>query len=218
MRGDYNSSDLLVFSVCSSVANTCARSELLHQTLQRASPWLSVLQSPYCTSFGRGTPSVAACPTHCLPQRAAQNGSRPDSSNRWLVQKSPATNMGYWRTIAASTQGSSNNACSQPSPQAATDQLYHPDSSRLVRRPESCSVRAGSLPGCHYCGSGRVRDLVRSVALAVATSFWQLVAQGRAARNNWQRTPGRATFPILDVATNSRCKPESILLLLMQIR
>ena len=93
-------------------------------------------------------------PAHHLPVRAAQIGRRPDSSNRRLVQKAPATNMGHWRTIAASTQGVFQQryllhelmfAGSQPPAAAATDQVYYPDSSPLVRRPDSSSVRAGSL-------------------------------------------------------------------------
>ena len=67
----------------------------------------------------------------------AQNGSRPDSSNRLLVRKALVTNMGYWRTIAASTQGLSTTVI-------------------------ACTL------GCQYCGgNGRLRDLLRSVALVV---------------------------------------------------
>ena len=46
--------------------------------------------------------------------------------------------------------------CLQSTPAAAaTDQLHYPDSSRLVRRPGSGSVRAGSPIGCPHCGSGQ---------------------------------------------------------------
>ena len=45
---------------------------------------------------------------------------------------------------------------------AATDQLNYPDSSRLVRRPDSGSVRAAFPPGCQYYAGG-ARDLVRVV-------------------------------------------------------
>ena len=40
--------------------------------------------------------------------------------------------------------------------------VYHPDSSRLVRRPDSSSVRAGSPLGRQHHGNGDTRDLVRT--------------------------------------------------------
>ena len=49
-------------------------------------------------------------------------------------------------------------------PAAATDQLHHPDSSRLVRRPGSSSMRAGSPSGSPHSGSGSAGVPARSVA------------------------------------------------------
>ena len=126
------------------------------------------------------------------------------------------TNLGYWRTIAASTQESFDNATSfanwcslagNPAA-AATDQLHHPDSSRLVRRPDS-SVQAGSPPSCQYDGN----DLVTSVALAVATSFRQLPVPGRIAQYDWRHTARvcHPANPAILEATNSKILQKSAL-------
>ena len=54
--------------------------------------------------------------------------------------------------------------CLQPTPAAAaTDQLHHPASCRLVRRQDSSSVRAGSPSGRQYHRDRSTRIMVRMV-------------------------------------------------------
>ena len=101
----------------------------------------------------------------------------------------------------------------QPTPAAASSGLlYYPDSSRPLRRPESSSVRTGSLPGCQFYGNGRLRDLVRSVALAIThrpSQPWPCLSCNLLCRVEQLDVTGNAQprcaiLPILEVATNTR--------------
>ena len=83
-----------------------------------------------------------------VPARFLQVATGPGHRHRSLPTTLPIARIGV---------------CLQPTPTAAaTDQLHDPDSSRLVRRPGSGSVRAGSPPGCPHCGNGSSRVLVRT--------------------------------------------------------
>ena len=84
---------------------------------------------------------------------------------RLLARETPATSLEFWRTNAAWTQVSLKNATSCTSwfsLAAATNQVHCPDSSRLVRRKDSGSVRSRFPSSCRDSGSGCERDLVRS--------------------------------------------------------
>ena len=115
----------------------CAvRSGLFHQDRQFSLQLFSVAMS-----------APEAIPQVLLPRHSQHAGvvqlaiflsGRPDSSNRRQVRKAPTTNMGYWRTIAASTQGSFNNASSCMNWCSLAD---HP---RRNRHRDWCAVRTAA--------------------------------------------------------------------------
>ena len=71
---------------------------------------------------------------------------------------------------------------------AATTQLHYPDSSRLVRRKDCSSVRSGSPAGCRDFGSGRARDLMRSVVARVGLGR---LCQGNKSSKSARRCHGK---------------------------
>ena len=116
---------------------------LLHQDRQfgKSFVWLSVMQVLDCLSCRCGTLSMVAWDDS--PSSSTVWGGSQHCSNRLLVGKASATNLGSWRTIEHRHRGlpkalpSSRNGVrlQQPTPaEAATDQPHFPDSSRLVRR------------------------------------------------------------------------------------
>ena len=107
----------------------------------------SPVSGSQCCRFQIACPSAAALsiwqhgPTHRPAPRSVLGESQLGSSNRLLVQKALATNLGFWRTIDASTHGSFRSAAHpsricvrlQPTHAAvANDQVHYPDSSRMV--------------------------------------------------------------------------------------
>ena len=135
--------------------------------------WLSGLQVPGCLSCSRNTSNMSEWADST--SLSFHDRDRVEASSilqRCCRRKDPATSLGIWRTISASTQVSFKNATSctswcsrQPTPAAAaTNQLRYPDSSQLVRREDSSSMKSGPLPSCRDNGGGCARDLMRLVA------------------------------------------------------
>ena len=86
-----------------------------------------------------------------------------------------------WKTIVASTQECSNNAISYTNwCLLAVNPATPTDSSRLVRLPDSSSMRAGSPPGVRqHRGDGSTRVLVRTVVPEMRSNklfLWRLQA------------------------------------------
>ena len=108
-------------------------------------------------------------------------------SGDWLG-KLRRQNLGSWKTIGASTRECANNATSYTNwcllavnPRRSSHRSATPSSSRLVRRPDSSSVRAGS-PGSSIpwrrgqaCSgeNGGARDAVEQTVSVEATSFFR---------------------------------------------
>ena len=131
------------------------------------------LSSPSSSLACHPSPSPAATPSvwrngptqHLVP-RPGHGGSQPDSSKKAVGVESSDDEFGILDERCIDTGVFQERhflqelvvACSHPAA-AATNQLRYPDSSRLVRRTDSSVI--GTF------GSGRARDLVRSVVARV---------------------------------------------------
>ena len=180
-----------------SVPTSCAlRAASPGPTIQRA----TTDSGPQCSRVHTACPSATALPawrygpTHHLLLRATQIGRRPDS-NRRLVRKALTTNMETdigGRSLHR--HGSFNNATSFTkwcSPAANFRRSSHRLAALSLLKSTggpSEQLLAGSPPSCQHHGNGRVRDLVTSVELAVATFFRQLPVPSRVAQYGWQHT------------------------------
>ena len=126
----------------------------------------AVPQSPFCMSFCHSTPSMAAwsdspsSSTGCTERMPARFFKHWFGKHRRRIWDIVGRSLHRYRGPPTTPPPARIGVHLQPNPfAAATDQLY------------CSSVRAGSR---QYFGNGRVRDLVRSVALTVAMSFQQL--------------------------------------------
>ena len=155
------------------------------QTVRRATPFCGSQCSEVCTAC----PAAAALPerrhgpTHHLPLHAGQEraqffntGNRSGKLRRRIWDIGGRT-LHRHRSLSTTLLPARTGVCMQPTPRRS--------SRGLVRRAESSSVRAGSPRRCRYYGKGCLRDLVRSVELAVQPDalFW--------ARQHVHRSLGR---------------------------